>query len=72
MFNGIKYQIRDVWEHIGYELYQQLFPKWKAKNIEHLIIVSDGALSTLPFEALVTQPTDPSTPLFQVPFLEPL
>lgn len=50
--NAIKYNIRSAFESAATSLYQQLIPGIP-KNIQQLIIIPDGILGTIPFEALV-------------------
>ncbi|MCD4795539.1 MAG: CHAT domain-containing protein [Bacteroidales bacterium] len=49
----------DIYQENAFELYNLLFPKEikdiLGKKIENLIIIPDGRLATLPFEALLTQ-----------------
>jgi len=48
--------MNDIYRRTGVLLYQQLFPETFVldKQIENLIIIPDGALATIPFEALLT------------------
>ena len=55
--NGIKYRVNTGFDDAAYQLYQQLIPPI-GKGISKLIILPDGILGTIPFEALLTQ--DPS------------
>lgn len=49
-------RMTDIYQRTGVLLYQQLFPESLVldKQIENLIIIPDGALATIPFEALLT------------------
>ena len=49
-------KMKESYRRIGSLLYNQLFPKGAItdNNIENLIIIPDGALSTIPFESLLT------------------
>lgn len=51
------------------EVYETLFPVKFDKNIEKLIIIPDSRLSTIPFEALLTNPTEIETEYSDYPFL---
>lgn len=48
--NSIKYDVFNILEETSLKLYNQLIPKI-GKNVNHLIILPDGVLGTLPFEA---------------------
>lgn len=41
----------------------------KLNKLQHLIIIPDGILSLIPFEALLTQACEPNTPYQQLPYL---
>jgi len=49
-------RMTDIYRRTGVLLYQQLFPENSVldEKIENLIIIPDGALATIPFEALLT------------------
>lgn len=51
--NSIKYDVFDVFEKSSIQLYEQLIPKISG-GINDLIILPDGILGTLPFEAFTT------------------
>lgn len=51
--NGIKYHVNKVFFKSSQSLYQELIPNIP-KSISHLLIVPDGALGTIPFEALIS------------------
>ncbi len=51
--NAIKYDSRTHFVEAASMLYAQLFPMRMGRKITDLIIVPDGALATIPFEALV-------------------
>lgn len=56
---GIVSQIDRFYNKFGYELYKHLFPQDAIPaNIENLIIIPDGILSTIPFEALLYDKND--------------
>lgn len=44
----------------AYDLYQFLFEEWKDKLPRRLTLIPEGVLSFLPFEVLLTTPTDPA------------
>ncbi|WP_143520125.1 CHAT domain-containing tetratricopeptide repeat protein [Reichenbachiella sp. 5M10] len=52
---GILYKSDRVYAKYARILYQQLFPIEIPSHIKNLIIVQDGVMSTIPFEALLTE-----------------
>ena len=50
--NTIQYRAQNGYFRISNELYRQLFPFRIPKNLKHLVIIPDGRLGTIPFEAL--------------------
>ncbi|RJE71775.1 hypothetical protein BGP76_06715 [Reichenbachiella sp. MSK19-1] len=55
---GILYKSDRVYGHYARSLYEQLFPMEIPSHIKNLIIVQDGIMSTIPFEALLTADVD--------------
>lgn len=53
----------------GYILYKQLFPQKLARHIKKLVIIPDGRMGTIPFEALPTQKVRPGTSIRNYPYL---
>ena len=53
----------------GSNLFEMLFPKDLDKSIENLIIVPDGVLATIPFEALLTSKAADTTQFRNLPYL---
>jgi CHAT domain-containing protein len=51
--NAIKYNSPEVFAECSYNLYSQLFPKKISSKIQNLIIIPDGKLGTVPFEAFL-------------------
>ena len=51
--NGIRYRVREAFQSSAYELARQLLPPL-GKEVNQLIILPDGMLGTIPFEALLT------------------
>jgi CHAT domain-containing protein len=49
--NALKFNIQDIVEALSYELHEVLIPSIP-KDITHLVIIPDGVLNTIPFEAL--------------------
>jgi len=51
-----------VYQRLGYELYQLLFPKIlltkEYQSIDNLIVIPDATISTIPFETLLTDSTN--------------
>ena len=58
-----------AYKKYGNNLYEMLFPKVMDKNIDNLIIVPDGVLATIPFEALLTSKTVDTTQFQNLPYL---
>lgn len=56
---------------LAYRLYQQIFAPVEEflGGARELIILTEGPLNNLPFEALLTAPTDPAIPFSDSPFL---
>ena len=54
---GIIYKSEALYKYYGNKLYQQLFPMEIPSHISNLIIVPDGIMATIPFEALLTEST---------------
>ncbi|MEO9965482.1 MAG: CHAT domain-containing tetratricopeptide repeat protein [Reichenbachiella sp.] len=52
--NSMKYDVKKSFLSTAQRLYQELFPIKIAKDINQLIVIPEGSLSTIPFEALVT------------------
>ncbi len=59
MLNGIKYHVEVVYKSSSLDLYTQLIPELP-KMIQYLMIIPDGLLGTIPFEALATTNDDGS------------
>lgn len=68
---SITWQLNEDYVALAHRLYQQLFPFTLDKAIESLIIIPDGTLSKLPFEALLTQKVNPRSAInfSQLPYL---
>ena len=58
--NAIKYNAPEVFSETSYMLYSQLFPKKIASQIKKLIIIPDGKLGTIPFEAFIYKKINPN------------
>ena len=58
-----------AYKKYGNNLYEMLFPKVMDKNIDNLIIVPDGVLATIPFEALLTSKAADTTMFQNLPYL---
>ncbi len=67
--NGIYFKDKEVYLSTGHLLYEQLIPNRLEKNTEHLIIIPYGQLSTIPFEALLTDDPKDKTSYSTYPFL---
>jgi CHAT domain-containing protein len=55
--NSIRLQQQDLYKDLATKLYQRLWPKDLPARIKQVIIIPDGVLATIPFEALMI--TDP-------------
>ncbi len=68
---GIARRLDQVYLEKAGKIYPILFPVQPDKNIRRLVLVPDGSLAKLPFEALLTRPVDPGeTPDFtSLPYL---
>lgn len=53
--NSLVYQIDPVYQEMGHRLYQQLFPAPLPPETSKLLIVQEGLMVTVPFEALLTE-----------------
>lgn len=58
--NSIKYKSKSAFVSSSKALHSQLIPKLKS-SIKELIILPDGALGTIPFEALISEESDGSS-----------
>lgn len=54
--NAMKYDVKKSFLSTAQRLHEELFPMKIKNNINQLIIIPEGGLSTIPFEALVTNP----------------
>ncbi len=66
--NAIKYNLPSNFNEISFKLYKILFPFKITSNIKNLVIVPDGKLGTIPYEALLTKKYD-SDNYEKAPFL---
>ncbi|UXP33582.1 DUF2225 domain-containing protein [Reichenbachiella agarivorans] len=67
---GILYKSDRVYTKYARMMYEQLFPMEIPKHIKNLIIVQDGLMSTIPFEALLTRDVDSEIPDYgSLPYL---
>ncbi|MEL6534964.1 MAG: CHAT domain-containing tetratricopeptide repeat protein [Bacteroidota bacterium] len=53
--NSLVYQLDEAYWEIAPKLYEQLFPGEIPEEVNRLLIVQDGVMSTVPFEALPTE-----------------
>ena len=53
--NAIFYSVENTYTATAFTLYEQLFPKKLPSSVKKLVIIPDGRLGTIPFEALLTQ-----------------
>lgn len=53
--NILTYQLKEPYEQIAYQLYKKLIPKRIGKEIKEIIIIPEGELGIIPFEAFVVQ-----------------
>lgn len=52
MRNGLEFNVFEIFARESHEVFEQLMPFKVGKNTEKLIIIPDGRLGTIPFEAL--------------------
>ena len=68
--NSIRFDVPDVFADLSYQLYKQLIPFSIPSSLQKLIIIPDGRLGTIPFEAFLTEKTNTSkTASASYPFL---
>ncbi len=63
------YKFDKLYKRYGRQLYEQLFPADIPEGINSLIVVLDGVMSTIPFEALLTADSEPGTPYDSLPYM---
>jgi len=59
----------DVYRELGHRLFTYLIPDGIPSDIERLLLVPDGALVKLPFEALLTRPAKQKEAFKELPYL---
>lgn len=69
MRNGILYKRKSTYTKYAHKLYRQLFPRKLPQYLKHLIIIPDGSLSTIPFEALITDQNCVGKTYQELPYL---
>jgi CHAT domain-containing protein len=70
MRNGIKLSVPKIFVESSHTLYKQLLPTKLPSGITNLVIIPDGKLGTLPFEALISKKTNKNSKDFQLlPYL---
>ncbi|MEP2025667.1 MAG: CHAT domain-containing tetratricopeptide repeat protein [Reichenbachiella sp.] len=68
--NSMKYDVKNSFTETAQRLYTELFPMKLKSNINQLIIIPEGSLSTIPFEALITETKlDDELSYSQLPYL---
>jgi CHAT domain-containing protein/Tfp pilus assembly protein PilF len=68
--NAIKLNVQEAYSAKGSSLYSSLFPFQIPSNIKKLIIIPEGKLGSIPFEALLTEKVkDINIPYKEYPFL---
>lgn len=69
--NAIIYKIHSFYTELGHQLYRQLFRETIPEEVGKLIIIPDGHLALMPFEALLTSEVSPppQTSFRQMPYL---
>jgi CHAT domain-containing protein len=60
-YNTTRFRLKRLYLFSASLLYEQLFPKQLPGNIRKVVIIPDGRLSTLPFEALLTEKPNKKT-----------
>ncbi|MBV6645888.1 MAG: CHAT domain-containing protein [Cyclobacteriaceae bacterium] len=66
--NAIKYDIKGTYTQAAVSLYDQLIPKIP-RHIENLILLPDGVMGTVPFEAFVSSTPQEEVSYSSYPFL---
>ena len=66
---GLLYRSQSVMADYGLRIYNQLFPGEIDSRYKKIIIIQDGLMSTIPFEALPTQKVARGTDYRDFPFL---
>ncbi|MFN7117358.1 MAG: CHAT domain-containing protein [Saprospiraceae bacterium] len=68
---SITLQLNDTYIVLAQELHKILFPFTLDKNIRSLVLIPDGTLNKLPFEALLSKKVNPGTTIdfTQLPYL---
>lgn len=69
MRKGIVLKLDEIYKDKAYSLYELLIPGDLPSTIYNLVIVPDGGLSVLPFEALFTERIKREIPVAEWPFL---
>lgn len=68
--NAMKYDVKKSFVTTAQRLYDELFPMKIKSNVNQLMIIPEGGLSTIPFEALITeQKLEGELSYSQLPFL---
>lgn len=67
--NSILYQLDGYYKRVGKRLYDELFPATIPEDVNSLVIVLDGLMATIPFEALLTEKVDRAVGNQSLPFL---
>ncbi|MBX9851952.1 MAG: CHAT domain-containing protein [Cytophagaceae bacterium] len=63
--NAIKLNISAAYIKSAYNIYKDIFPARIAGKVEHLIVIPDGKLGSIPYEALISQKPKETTPDFR-------
>ncbi|MEN7546623.1 CHAT domain-containing protein [Rapidithrix thailandica] len=67
--NSILYKIDDLYVLFASELYETLFPRELPAQVKEVVIIPDGPLSQVPFEALLTHGDGDPEALSELPYL---
>ncbi len=67
--NGIKFRSAKVFTQSSYYIYQQLGLANLSKKEKNVVIIPDGRLGTIPFEALLTEKTNAAVSYKYMPYL---
>lgn len=67
--NSILYKIKKSYTDMGQRMYDQLFPGEIPKGVNSLIVVLDGVMATIPFEALLNGPAHDQQTYEEMPYL---
>lgn len=66
---SIIYKFDKLYKRYGRKLHDQLIPAEVPSDIKNIIVVLDGIMATIPFEALLSEDFDTNAPYSELPYL---